>query len=293
MFDPGNAGMTIGQMVDAYNGSNNSSQSDDIVDGFYNFGGLASGTNSERGYQKNQEYDNAIDPSPGMDFQAGCAPHFNRHSDTGQFGNRILGNFAGFHSFKKCMEGFANEQKPRFMEFTTWNDYLEGSYLGVNYSQAQLPSTWDGNYLDHSAFRKISAYYVNWHESGSQPVIDRDLIAIAHRPHFEGATSVNGSTDSIGLPKQVDYSVVEDRLYALVILKQPGDIRLTSGGSTQTFSQPAGVSEVSMPFAAGNQKIELVRNGATQLSATSAIQITLGPVTLFNYNVATTYAEGP
>jgi NPCBM/NEW2 domain/Glycosyl hydrolase family 71 len=293
MFDPGNAGMTIGQMVDAYNGSNNSSQSDDIVDGFYNFGGLASGTNSERGYQKNQEYDNAIDPSPGMDFQAGCAPHFNRHSDTGQFGNRILGNFAGFHSFKKCMEGFANEQKPRFMEFTTWNDYLEGSYLGVNYSQAQLPSTWDGNYLDHSAFRKISAYYVNWHESGSQPVIDRDLIAIAHRPHFEGATGVNGSTDSIGLPKQVDYSVVEDRLYALVILKQPGDIRLTSGGSTQTFSQPAGVSEVSMPFAAGTQKIELVRNGATQLSAISAIPITLGPVTLFNYNVATTYAEGP
>ena len=48
-----------------------------------------------------------------------------------------------------------------------------------------------------------------------------------------------------------------------------------------------------MPFAVGTQKIELVRNGATQLSATSTIPITLGPVTLFNYNVATTYAEGP
>jgi hypothetical protein len=282
---------SMSSTVDAYNGANNTNPADDVIDGLYNFGGLSSGDNSESGYQNNRSLVQAV--TPGMDAQVGCAPHFNRHSDSGQFGNRIIGDFEGFHAFNKCMYGYAAEQNPRFMEFTTWNDYLEGSYLGVNYSQTQLPSTWDGNYLDHSAFRKISAYYVDWHETGQQPVINRDLIAIAHRPHFEGATGVNGSTDSIGLPKQVDYSVVEDRLYALVMLKQPGDIRLTSGGATQTFSQPAGVNEVSMPFAAGTQKIELVRNSATQLSATSAIQITLGPVTLFNYNVATAYAEGP
>jgi hypothetical protein len=294
MFDPGNAGMNITQMVDAYNGANNSSQSDDIVDGFYNFGGLASGDNSERGYEKNREWDNAIQASPGMDFQAGCAPHFNRHSDTGQFGNRIIGDFEGFHAFNKCMQGYAFEQKPRFMEFTTWNDYLEGSYLGVNYTQAQLPSRYDGNYLDHGAFREVSRLYVNAYESGATNVAStQDFVAIAHRPHLENASGINGSTDIIGLPKQVDYSMVEDRLYAIVMLKTAGDVRLTSGGASQTFSRPAGISEVSMPFAAGTQRIELVRNGATQLSATSAIPVTLGPVTLFNYNVATTYAEGP
>jgi hypothetical protein len=282
---------TTSSMVDAYNGANNTNPSDDVIDGLYNFGGLSSGDNSESGYQKNQSLVQAV--TPGMDAQVGCAPHFNRHSDSGQFGNRIIGDYEGFHAFNKCMYGYAAEQKPRFMEFTTWNDYLEGSYLGGPYTLAQLPSRYDGNYLSHDAFRKLGRYYIDWYESGVRPMISKDFIAIAHRPHAENATSATGTYDSIGLPKQVDYYVVEDRLYAVVMLETAGDIRLTSGGATQTFSQPAGVSEVSMPFAAGLQKIELVRNGATQLSATSAIPVTLGPVTLFNYNVATTYAEGP
>jgi hypothetical protein len=47
-----------------------------------------------------------------------------------------------------------------------------------------------------------------------------------------------------------------------------------------------------MPFAApGTQKVELVRSGATQVSATSPVPIAAGPVTLFNYDVATAYAE--
>jgi hypothetical protein len=276
--------------VDAYNGANNSSSADDVIDGLYNFGGLASGDNSEAGYQNNQTLVSAV--TPGMDAQVGCAPHFNRHSDAGQFGNRIIGDFEGFHAFKKCMEGFAASQ-PEFMEFVTWNDYLEGSYLGGPYTQAQLPSRYDGNYMSHNAFRKLGRYYIDWYESGTRPAINKDFIALAHRPHPENVSGVNGTTDSIGLVKQVDYSVVEDRLYAAVMLTQPGQVRLTSGTSSQTFDVPAGVAEVSMPFAVGIQKIELVRNGATQLSATSAIPITLGPVTLFNYNVATTYAEGP
>ncbi|CAN5874449.1 hypothetical protein BH18ACT11_BH18ACT11_00850 [soil metagenome] len=282
---------TTSSVVDAYNGANNTNPADDVIDGLYNFGGLSSGDNSESGYQKNQALVQAV--TPGMDAQVGCAPHFNRHSDSGQFGNRIIGDFEGFHAFNKCMYGYAAEQKPRFMEFTTWNDYLEGSYLGGPYTQAQLPSRYDGNYLSHDAFRKLGRYYIDWYESGVQPTISKDFVAIAHRPHAENALAVSGSIDSIGLPRQTDYAVVDDRLYAVVMLKSPGEVRLTSGGTSQTFSQPAGVNEVSMPFAAGTQKIELVRNGATQLSATSAIQITLGLVTLFNYNVATTYAEGP
>jgi hypothetical protein len=282
---------TTSSTVDAYNGANNSDPSDDIIDGLYNFGGLSSGDNSENGYQQNRSLVQAV--TPGMDAQVGCAPHFNRHSDTGQFGNRIIGDFEGFHAFNKCMYGYAAEQKPRFMEFVTWNDYLEGSYLGGPYTQAQLPSRYDGNYLSHNAFRKLGRYYIDWYEAGGQPTISKDFIAIAHRPHAENAPAVSGSLDSIGLPRQTDYAVVDDRLYAVVMLESPGEVRLISGGATQTFSQPAGVNEVSMPFSAGIQMIELVRNGATQLSATSPIPITLGPVTLFNYNVATTYAEGP
>jgi hypothetical protein len=281
----------VPQMVDAYNGTNNADPSDDVADGFYNFGGIASGDNAESGYQKNRDFTAAM--TTGMDAQIGCSPHFNRHSDTGQFGNRIIGDYEGFHAFNKCMQGFAFEQKPRFMEFTTWNDYLEGSYLGVNYTQAQLPSAWDGNYLDHGAFREISRLYVDAYESGAAQVDNsKDFIALAHRPHLENATGINGSTDSIGLPKQTDYSVVEDRLYVFANLKSSGMLLVTSGNQSYTFFQPAGVSEVSIPLLPGGiQSVELWRGETKSLTATSNIQVQSGPVSLFNYNVNTAFAQ--
>ena len=306
-FDKGPYSGSYSQLVDTYNGSNNSDPSDDVVDGLFNFGGIASGNNSEAGLQSNAGLDSAVDASPGMDAMAGCAPHFNRHSDSGQYGNRIIGDFEGYHAWLSCLQGLQT-QKPRFVEFVTWSDYLEGSYLGGPYSNTQLWPTYRGNNLSHDAFRKLGAYYDEWFQSGTKPAIRRDLIAIAHRLHPEDATGVNlngaGILDDTDLAlndssqvrpmvRQTDYSVVEDRLYAAVMLTQPGQVRLSSGTSSQTFDVPAGVTEVSMPFAVGTQKIELLRGGNVVLTATSARQVLPGPVDLFNYNVETTYAEGP
>ena len=305
MFDPSIYG-SFTAMVDTYNGANNSDPSDDIVDGFYNFGGFAEGDNSEQGYQSNGFLVDGV--SPGMDAQVGCAPNFNRHSGTGQFENRIMGDFEGFHAFKKCMEGYATEQRPRFMEFTTWTDYAEGTYLGGPYTNAQLSPNFRGNHFSHDAFREIGAYYIEWYEAGVQPLISNDFIAIAHRPHPENVAGIHpegagilddrdDAQDRSGakrpLIRQVDFAVVEDRLYAYVRLSQPGDVRLTSGGVSQTFAQGAGISEVSMPFNSGVQKLELVRNSAVVLSATSEVSISSSPARLFNYNVATAHAQSP
>ena len=304
-FDENAYGGSPASLVDVYNGANNADPSDDVVDGLFNFGGFASGDNALRASQKNTSYDTAVDASPGMDFMAGCSPHFNRHSDNGQFGNRILGDFEGFHSYITCLKGLVAE-RPRFIEFVTWNDYLEGSYLGGPYANSALWPTYRGNDLSHDAFRKIGAHYIEDYEGGGATV-EKDLIAIAHRLHPENASGVNlngagilDDTDAAlndsrqvrPLVRQTDYLVVEDRLYAAVMLTQPGQVRLTSGTSTQTFDVPAGVTEVSMPFAAGTQKMELLRGGSVVLTATSARQVVSGPVSLFNYNVETTHAEG-
>ena len=175
-------------------------------------------------------------------------------------------------------------ERPRFIEFVTWNDYLEGSYLGGPYANSALWPTYRGNDLSHDAFRQIGAHYIEDYEGGGATV-EKDLIAIAHRLHPENAlgvnlngagilddtdTALNDSSQVRPLVRQTDYSVVEDRLYAAVKLTQPGQVRLTSGTSTQTFDVPAGVTEVSMPFAAGTQKIELLRGGSVVLTATSA-----------------------
>ena len=305
-FDKGPYG-GYSQLVDAYNGSNNSDPSDDVVDGLFNFGGIASGNNSEAGLQSNAGLDSAVDTSPGMDAMAGCAPHFNRHSDSGQYGNRIIGDFEGYHAWLSCLQGLQT-QKPRFVEFVTWSDYLEGSYLGGPYTNSQLWPTYRGNNLSHDAFRKLGSYYDEWFHSGTKPAIRKDLIAIAHRLHPENAPGViqngagilddtdnalNDSSQVRPMVRQTDYSVVEDRLYAAVMLTQPGQVRLSSGTTSQTFDVPAGVTEVSIPFAPGTQKIDLLRGGNVVLTATSARQVVAGPVDLFNYNVETTYAEGP
>jgi len=276
------------------------------VDGLYNFNGFASGDNAIKGSQTNHQYDLAADARPGMDAMFSCTPVFNRHSGSSSVENRILGDFEGFHAWLTCLEGLVQDN-PRFVEFTTWNDYLEGTYLGGPYSNLDLWPTYGGNDLSHDAYREIAEYYIRWYETGQQPQMTTDKIALAHRLHPENAPGIipngtgiaddtdNALTNSRGirpLLRQADYSVVEDRLYAAVILKQSGQVRLTSGITTQTFDVPAGVSEVSMPFAAGTQRLELLRGGNVVLTATSARQITGGPVSLFNYNYQTTYAEG-
>ena len=87
--------------------------------------------------------------------------------------------------------------------------------------------------------------------------------------------------------------MVEDRLYAAVKLEQAGTVTLESGNKQQSFSLPAGVSEVSMLFAAGSQSVRLARGGRTLLTATSPSRRQSGAVSLFNYNVLTAFAQGP
>jgi Glycosyl hydrolase family 71 len=253
------------------------------IPGFFNFSSFANGDDSLYGVKRNYEYDLAADAA-GRDAMLGVSPNFNRHSGTEQFGNRILGDFQGFHTWiEEWKEIVADD--PRFVEVVTWNDYLEGSYIGGPYAGGQLPSGWAGNSLDHGAFRKLAEYYTAWYKTGRQPQITTDTIAIAHRPHSKNAVACCDP-----LPRPDGYQYVEDRLYAAVILKAPAQIRLESGNTSQTFDVAAGVHELSMPFAEGTQRIVLVRNGQSQLSATSPTPVN-NAISEYNFNVATAFAE--
>ena len=252
------------------------------ADGLYNYAAFADGNDPLGGVVHNTYYDVAADVR-GRDAMAGAAPAFNRHSDTGQFGNRILGDFEGFHTWLEEWKGIVHEQ-PRFVETITWNDYLEGSYIGGRYP-GQLPSSSAGNDFSHAAYRKLAEYYIEWYKTGTQPTIKNDIIAIAHRPHSKNAVA---SGDP--LPKPTGWKNVEDNLYGAVILKEPAQIRLESGDTSQTFDVAAGVHEVSMPFAEGTQRIVLLRNGQARLMATSSKPIN-NHRTIYNFNYNTAWAE--
>jgi glucan endo-1,3-alpha-glucosidase len=249
------------------------------TDGLYNFAAFAEGDDQLAGVRHNTFYDVAAERR-GRDAMAGAAPVFNRHSDTGQYGNRIVGDFEGFHTWLEEWRGIVREQ-PRFVETVTWNDYLEGTYIGGPYP-GQLPTNSAGNDLDHAAYRKLAEYYIEWYKTGTKPTITTDTIAIAHRLHTKNAVA---SGDP--LPKQRGWEKVEDRLYGAVILKKPARIRLKSGNTSRTFDMAAGVHEVSMPFAKGTQRIILLRDGQTRLVATSSKPIDNDIIRYnFNYNTA-------
>ena len=252
------------------------------TDGLYNYGAFAKGNDPLSGVVHNTYYDVAADVR-GRDAMAGAAPAFNRHSDTGQFGNRILGDFEGFHTWLENWKGIVQEQ-PRFVEIITWNDYLEGSYIGRRYP-GQLPSSSVGNDLSHAAYRKLAEYYIEWYKTGTKPTIMNDTTAIAHRLHSKNAVA---SGDP--LPKQSGWKNVEDDLYGAVILKEPAQIRLESGDTSQTFDLKSGVHEVSMPFAEGTQRIVLLRNGHARLMATSSKPIN-NDITTYNFNYNTVWAQ--
>jgi glucan endo-1,3-alpha-glucosidase len=252
------------------------------TEGLYNFAAFADGDDQLAGARHNTYYDVAAD-ARGRDAMAGAAPVFNRHSGTEQYGNRIIGDFEGFHTWLQEWRGIAREQ-PRFVETVTWNDYLEGTYIGGPYP-GRLPSSSAGNGLDHAAYRKLAEYYIGWYKTGTQPKITNDTIAIAHRLHSKNAVA---SGDP--LPKQRGWENVDDILYGAVILKKPAQIHLISGNTSQTFDVGAGVHEVSMPFAEGPQRIVLLRNGQARLMATSSRPIN-NDITEYNFNYNTAWAE--
>ena len=311
-FSPG--GGTVDSLYGAYDG-NTIGQSDDVVDGFYNFSGWASLTDPLAAATRNHSFATAAAARPGMDAMFGCAPNFNRHSGSADVENRVIGNFQGFHTWITCLQQLVADN-PRFVEYPTWNDYLEGSYLGGPYTRTQLWANFRGNEYSHDAFRAIGSYYGQWFKTGRQPQITTDLIAIAHRPHracapgphpgsdgsatcsaaandtdnAEHRTTTVASTTVRPLLRQVGGSTEDDRLYAAVILKSPGRVTLTTGTQSTSWDLPAGMSEVSRPFAVGTQSIKLERGGSLIESATSAVQIVAVP-NVFNYNVATAFAE--
>jgi hypothetical protein len=303
---------TVDATFNTYDGSV-SGQSDDIVDGFFNFSGWANLTDAGAAVPRNRAYDTAADARAGMDAMYGCAPHFNRHDGTSDVQNRIIGDFEGFNAWILCLEALVLDN-PRFIEFPTWNDYLEGSYLGGPYPRTALWATFRGNEYSHDAFREIGAYYMQWFKSGVKPVPSTDLIAIAHRQHprcapgphpgsdgsatcsaaandTDNAETRSGTTTTIRpLKRQLGATSTDDNLYGAVILKSPGTVIMTTGSTSKSFALPAGVSRISMPFTTGTQSIKLVRDNVTVTSKTSDVQIIAKP-NVFNYNVNTAWAR--
>lgn len=153
-----------------------------------------------------------------------------------------------------------------FVQMVTWNDYTEASHMA--------PSKAHG-----SVWLDISNYYINRFKSGAAPAITSDHLYLSHRSHPYNATPTYGpktNTHTLGGVNTPPRNTVE----ALVFLTSAARVTITSGGVSQTFSMPAGVSSATVPLRTGTASAKIVRGTTTTRSVVSPVSVTNSPKVL-------------
>lgn len=110
--------------------------------------------------------------------------------------------------------------------------------------------------MPHTAWLNLIAYYAPAWKNGAYPST-KDQIIVWSRPHPKNGSPTN---PTLGRPRDADWTT--DNLYALVLLSAKGDVDITSGGSTITFTNlPAGVTKISLASRVGAIGGQISRNG--------------------------------
>lgn len=81
------------------------------------------------------------------------------------------------------------------------------------------------------------------------------------------------------------YEDMEDAVFIVTLLTQPGTITVDSGGNVQEFLAPGGISAYKVNMKVGTQQFFLTRNGQTIMSAQSLKDISnVCPCGIYNFN---------
>jgi len=81
------------------------------------------------------------------------------------------------------------------------------------------------------------------------------------------------------------WETMQDSVFVVAMLIQPGTVTAASGSNTRSFNAPAGISSCTLDMGLGKQQFWLTRNGQTVLSAVSLKDISnVCPCGLYNFN---------
>lgn len=144
--------------------------------------------------------------------------------------------------------------QPDIIELLTWNDFAESHYI------RDLPDKDDetatdyvvlgdhGNYVwgqDHSGWRRMVRYYINYWKSGKRPTINRDWVVYWYRIHPKDAVCAGGLSTPI---RNADFPA--DAVFAWALLKDYATVSMSVGDNKYwDFDAKAGVPAVGMvPF---------------------------------------------
>lgn len=155
--------------------------------------------------------------------------------------------------FKDRLESLVNgEVQPDIIELLTWNDWCESHYL------RDLPgnSTSSSDYANmgrleayvagqnHSPWRIMTKYYVEWWKTGKQPEITEDQVVFWYRVHAKDAQCNQGSSHIR------NSDLVEDAIFAWALVTKDSRVSMSLGDNTyyDFHADNSGPATGSIPF---------------------------------------------
>jgi glucan endo-1,3-alpha-glucosidase len=182
---------------------------------------------------------------------------------------------------------------PHMIEIISWNDWGEAHYIGeIDTNPGDLPEgAKDFVYgFPHTAWLDTLPYFISYYKNGVAPAVTKDTVVYWYRPFLKNS---GASADPYGQPQVANKDtslssytpsqVLADSIFVVTILRSPGTVRVTSGGTTVTKNVPAGVNFFSTPLSSGGQSVTLLRNDATLCTNTGAVSVGTSS-TKYNYN---------
>ncbi len=163
----------------------------------------------------------------------------------------------------RAMWGRAIADGADSIQMVTWNDYSESTQFA--------PSAAHG-----STFLDINKYYVDRFKTGAAVASDDELY-VTHRIHASAATP---STSHKLMSPTLSGTATTPRntVEVLSMFTAPTTVTVKVGGTTTTYSAPAGVYAKTVPLAVGSVSVTAVRSGATIESVVSPYSVVSKPV---------------
>ncbi|KAH8904153.1 putative alpha-1,3-glucanase/mutanase [Coniochaeta sp. PMI_546] len=187
---------------------------------------------------------------------------------------------------------------PRFLEIITWNDYGESHYIGPLHS----PHFDDGNSkwtndMPHGGWLDMAKPFISAFHAGATSAnsyVTSDQLIYWYRPNPRSLNcdatdttmvQADNSSGNYFMGRPNGWEDMQDSVFVVAMLTQPGTVTVASGNNIQSFNAPAGISSYTVDMGLGNQQFWLTRNGQAVLSAVSLKDITnVCPCGIYNFN---------
>ena len=173
--------------------------------------------------------------------------------------------------------------KPNYIELLTWNDWGESSYLGPADVTNSCPTCYWAK-LDHCAFLKMSAIFIQAFKSGSTNFIASPEYEDVFFFYRTQPSTTMGALDILALP--TDAQTLKNNVYVVSFLNSPASISLQGGtAAPTTFDAPAGINLKAIPWTLGNQTLTANRAGNATSLVTKVGPAIEGRLESYNGNV--------